>query len=172
MEDRRSQDRRPQEAPANYDRRSQERYNPENRKYDIPEYPQSILKRRDLDYERDPKFANNDYRRAYDSHSHPRTYSRSPPREDWRSRDSESPNRYGEKSPVSPLRGNDENIHKMSPGCRVPFMQIEDPVERRSLISQLDDLKHRLHYDYTKDNNEINELRRDKENEIQDILRK
>lgn len=176
VEDRNSQEQRPAEISPNYDRRSQERQDYEHRNYEGGEYPPSILKRRDQNYDRDYRYGSKDGRpRDYGSYNNPRNYSRSPPKEDWRSRESDSsPTGYGDykKSPISPLRPKGDSPHIASPRDRVPFVQIEDPVERRSLIAQLDDLKHRLHYDYTKDNVEISELRKNKENEIRDILHK
>lgn len=52
------------------------------------------------------------------------------------------------------------------------FVPVDDPIERRSLLAQLDELKQRLHYDYTKDNEEVQQVRRDKDIEIHDILAK
>ena len=175
-EDRRSQEQRQHEISPNYDRKSQERQDYENRNYEAGDYPPSILKRRDINYDRDYRYGSKDSRpRDYGNYNNPRNYSRSPPKEDWRSRESDSsPAGYDDyrKSSVSPLRPKEDSPHIASPREWAPFVQIDDPVERKSLIAQLDDLKHRLHYDYTKDNAEINELRKNKENEIRDILQK
>ena len=77
------------------------------------------------------------------------------------------------KSSISPLR-NKENCspQRASPGPMTNFVPVDDPIERRSLLAQLDELKQRLHYDYTKDNEEVQQVRRDKDIEIHDILAK
>lgn len=102
--------------------------------------------------------------------------SRSPQQNNWRPKGSYSPvrgNSHTRKSPISPLR-NKENCspQRASPGLHTNFVPVDDPMERRSLLAQLDELKQRLHYDYTKDNQEVQNLRREKEIEIHDILAK
>lgn len=96
------------------------------------------------------------------------SHSRSPPRGGYRSDHSHSPRHHpGHKSQTSPLRELSN-----SPPRAPPFVPIDDPVERRSLLVQLDELKHRLHHNYAENNNEINEVRRHKETEIKQILAK
>lgn len=175
-----------QEISPSYNRHAQ-RFESENRKHE-EHNPQSILKRRDMDNDRGSRGPSGDYRgSSYGRPAYPREESRSPPRDQWRSsRGSQSPHRHHHhhsphqhehhhhvRSSASPVHNGHGSPHRGESPChRPPFVPIDDPVERRSLIAQLDDLKHRLHYDYTKDNAEINDFRRDKENQIQDILAK
>lgn len=162
---------------SNDNRQSQEKYAREDRKFEDQQQPASILRRSQGGYEKEYRASRDEYApRHYGHSSIPRSDSRSPPKEAWRSNGSQySPNmpqtHYRKSS--SPLR-NKENC---SPRCASPIhlaqqFPVEDPMERRSLISQLDELKQRLHYDYTKDNQEINEIRREKENEMHHILSK
>ena len=74
----------------------------------------------------------------------------------------------------SPLRNKENWSPRVaSPGyAQPPYVPIDDPVERRSLIAQLDELKQRLHYDYTKDNDEIQNVKQENDHEIHTILTK
>jgi myosin heavy subunit len=78
---------------------------------------------------------------------------------------------YNHHFPTSPLRSLSNSPQK-PPIITHQFVHMDDPVERKSLLTQLDDLKHRLHHNYTENNVEINKLRGEKEYEIKDILAK
>ena len=178
-ENRKEFDPRTSHPSSLYNRHSQERHREEN-KYEYADQPPSILKRRDVDYERQYRedFRGRDYSNE-GRHVH-MSNSRSPHRDGWGSgREETSPRIYApHKSPSSPLRGRSMSPHGISPSVhhRVPpppaIVTVEDPVERRSLLAQLDELKHKLHYHYGENTSEVEQLRASKENEIKDILSK
>ena len=179
IENRKEYEGHPSNISPSYDRHSQERRHEEERKYEYSDHPASILKRRDIEYERQ-------YREGYGDRDLSRerphvhlSHSRSPPREGWVSRREEhSPPGYvvHHKSSVSPLRSHSTSPHNISPRHPAPpppaFVGVDDPVERRSLLTQLDELKNKLHFNYTENSSEVNHLRANKENEIKDILAK
>lgn len=167
IENRKEYEHSPPQRTPQYERQSQERHHREIHRPSDQDYPPSILRRRDLEHERPPHGEH--MARSYGHHVH-MSHSRSPPRAGFRSDRSHSPHHHhhpDHKSPTSPLRELSN-----SPPHAPPFVAIDDPVERRSLLVQLDELKHRLHHNYAENNNEINEVRRHKESEIQQILSK
>lgn len=153
---------------ASGDRNSQDRY-----RQDSDNKPASIVKR-SIEYEREYSNDRQEYMRKHYPNDLYRSSSRSPPRENWR-RASNSPqhNDHSQtrKSSSSPLR-NKENMspHIASPVSGGVYLPVDDPVERRSLMVQLDELKQRLHYDYSKNADEVQQLRLEKDLELNDIM--
>lgn len=109
------------------------------------------------------------------THSHA-SHSISPVRESWHHEVvvETSPREpyYNPHGPTSPLRSLSNSPHKPPVIMTHQFVHMDDPVERKSLLAQLDDLKHKLHHNYAENNMEINRLRGEKEHEIKDILAK
>lgn len=153
-----------------YNRGSQERHLDDDRKYDYLDNPSSILKRKDYEYDHQYRegYRGRDY--SNERHNVHASHSRSPRREDI------SP-RYlpHHKSPASPLRGRSASPLGASPPHPPPpreFIPIDDPVERRSLLAQLDELKSKLHHNYGDNTKEVEDIKICKETEIKDVLAK
>ncbi|CAI2371308.1 unnamed protein product [Moneuplotes crassus] len=148
----------------------------ENRKYEYADQPRSMMHRKEYEYDHDrdhqyrDRYRGRDY--SDDRHHVHVSHSRSPHREEI------SP-RYlkHQKSPASPLRGRSASPIGHSPPMAPPpppreFIPIDDPVERRSLLAQLDELKSKLHHNNGEHNKEISIIKVSKENEIKDVLAK
>lgn len=152
---------------SGYRPQSFERHHEENHKYREQAYPSAIGRREvyESDRHRGEGFREHDYR----PHQIHGSSSRSPIREEWRSG-------RAHHSPSSPLRGGSSSPHRVSPGHHhhhpPPFVPMDDPVERQSLLAELDDLKQKMHHKYIANSDEVNGYRANKENEIKEILAK